>query len=79
MTDDWMNKVQAALNNKNVARDMKKVFYTKLPTSDQMIANQIKRKQSVGEHHLRGLGKQRLLETTDITEEDFKNYLGDNY
>ena len=31
MTDEWMNKVQAALNNKNVARDMKKVFYTKLP------------------------------------------------
>tara|TARA_R100000773_G_C4219740_1_gene118376 strand:+ start:2896 stop:3135 length:240 start_codon:yes stop_codon:yes gene_type:complete len=79
MTDDWMNKVQAALNNKNVARDMKKVFYTKLPTSEQMIANQIKRKQPVGEHHLRGLGKQRLLETTDITEQDFKDFLGDDY
>ena len=42
-----------------------------------MIANQIKRKQPVGEHHLQGTGKQRLLDNTDITEQDFKNYLGE--
>lgn len=77
MDDIWSKTVRAALDNKDVARDMKKVFYKGLPTSDQMIANQIKRKQPVGEHHLRGTGRQRLLDNTDITEQDFKNYLGE--
>lgn len=71
--DTWDAHVKRAASSPHYAKEYKRSNY--VLNTQQIMADRIRNGEAIGEMYLSGRLKQELLDTTDLTEDDFKKYL----